>query len=540
MASDSRRWVRWVVGSLIALVLTAVPIAGAARVSSHAGGGGPLLLATDTAVPTLDFQRDGSVSPTASSGPAYDKLISYNPYSKKFVPYLAKSWTVTPKLRPKEVVFTLRTDAKCEDGTPVTATVIKNSFERLLTVPKLADPLPKLFGAGPFHIQANDKKHTFTFRTESPYINLLWGFVDSGIICPYGLAQEAANPGWLETHQAGSGPYDLVNFVPNQLVQWKKKANWTWAPPGVNPGRMPSVMTWQTTLNVTTIANLLTTHQAQIGFLNPGPDTARLKSDSSLTTETAVGGTPLSVIFNQRPGHPGTDPTVRAALSAAISPKDVGLATWGSASTPTPSFLTPDNACFDKKVYSLAPKGDITAARKILTSAGWTPGSNGIMTKNGKPLHIDLISRIDRYAGVGEYLANQWRKIGVDVKLVDGVGTAYTSALQAANFDAGVYRAQNNRPIPWFQMNAYYGAPSPVGINYSAAGLGNNDYARAGLFLQQRTDCYWADKMQELMLTQHLILPLAWPIFAAVAVKDAVLKFQTDMQAPDPRWIQMK
>ena len=253
-----------------------------------------------------------------------------------------------------------------------------------IKTPKTASPLPKLFGPGPYRVSANVKKGTFTFGTQTPFQTLLLGFTDAPIVCPAGLAALSSNPNALVTQQYGSGPYELTSYVPNVSVSYQKRPGWAkwanWAPAGVNYKAMPDTFTWQLVSDPSTEANILTTGAADIGALLPGPNTDRLLSDSSLTNKRSESYNPMEVWFNQRPGYPAANPDVRAALFAALDYRAVATAAYGTSVLIAPSFLKPTDACYDKKVTSLAPKGDIAKAQKLLESAGYSL-SNGVMTK---------------------------------------------------------------------------------------------------------------------------------------------------------------
>src|SRR5207237_664278 len=62
---------------------------------------------------TLDWQTTGSAVALPYLLPAYDRLVAFSQNGRKVVPYLATSWKITPKGRPRQIVFHVRKDAKC-------------------------------------------------------------------------------------------------------------------------------------------------------------------------------------------------------------------------------------------------------------------------------------------------------------------------------------------------------------------------------------------------------------------------------------------
>ncbi len=115
-----------------------------------------------------------------------------------------------------------------------------------------------------------------------------------------------------------------------------------------------------------------------------------------------------------------------------------------------------------------------TKANAILDAAGWKLGSDGVRSKNGVRLSLDLASSsgspdVDTQI---ELLRSQWAKIGVDLQV-----QRYTSALLFGPIDQGgilnngkfdVLLLGSGFPSP-FQLADYYGCAKapPAGQNYS-------------------------------------------------------------------------
>src|SRR5260370_39051703 len=122
---------------------------------------------------------------------------------------MAKSGNVTPD----SISVLVKPGMTCSDGTPVTATVVKNSFQRMIDIKAQYNTVN--FGPGPYSATADDATSTFTFKTGAPFSDLVYGFIDrfpgslSGIVCPAGLK----NPELLPTKMFGAGPYTLVDAV---------------------------------------------------------------------------------------------------------------------------------------------------------------------------------------------------------------------------------------------------------------------------------------------------------------------------------------
>lgn len=142
----------------------------------------------------------------------YDGLTTVSP-SGEIVPHLAKSWDVSED--GLTYTFHLRDDVKFQDGTPVKASDIAWSVQRLVGINKgpsnlIVDLLK------PENITAPDD-HTVVFTLDhqfSPFMAVtpIMVALNEKLI----TANAASDDKWGETyvgeHSAGSGPYSLVSY----------------------------------------------------------------------------------------------------------------------------------------------------------------------------------------------------------------------------------------------------------------------------------------------------------------------------------------
>jgi peptide/nickel transport system substrate-binding protein len=460
----------------------------------------------------LDWQETGSITAYAFAYMGYDRLVGVGKDGSSIVPYLATSWTQTPKLRPRTIVFHLRRDAKCQDGTPVTPLVVLNSFKRYIQVPKTTgNLLLGFFGKGAYHISANMKKWTFTWHTETPYASMLNGFSQVGIICPAALTALKADPRALHTTQLGSGPYIMQSAAPADKVVWKKNPAWKWGPPGSDIKKMPDNIIFQYVPNATTAANILLTGAADWGGVS-GPDVDRLLATPSLVHKKLISYYSYDLLFNQHAGRITQDEKVRQAMMTAFDPKTFIKVAYSGRANWAPSLVYPTLECFDKKTYSLMPKFSVTAAQNILKSDGYALNSNGLMAKNGKVLHVQLEVGPDNIGPGGEYLAGQFKAAGIDIDLVSLSGSLYGPRYLSENWDAVVAANVQYAPIPSVGVRNVSGPPPPKGLNRGLIGGGNQEWERAALYAQQSTACDWLNKWQELIWTQHNLYPMGFPV----------------------------
>jgi peptide/nickel transport system substrate-binding protein len=482
----------------------------------------------------LDWMTRATQAPVAYSYPLYDRLVAYDRTGTKILPDLAKSWVAVPPGRPRAMTFTLKHGIKCGDGHELTPIDVVNSFKRFFDAPKISNQLPNFFGRGPYHLHADMKKWTFTFRTETPFANMIFGFAQSGIICPAGLEALKSDPQALNKQAYGTGPYTLVSATHGDSVVYQKNPKWVWGPPGTNIKTMPDQLIYKIIPDQTTAANLILTGGLDFGTIL-GPDVARLAAEKSLQHKTVQNYYPMPLVFSQSVGKVTTDDKVREAIMTAVDGKAFAQAAFLGNATVTPSYLNPSEPCYDKSIAKYLPTGGPAKAQQVLRSAGYASNSSGVMTKGGSTLRLTLLTSPDLMGSGGEYLAHQLQAAGFEVNLQDLPATQYSANYVGGNFDAAISFSFQYAPAQGFNIAFYSGATPPKGNNAGNIGGQDQEYSRAALFATQHTTCDWWYRLQRLILQKHVMLPLAEPINDSFGTKK--WDFPVVVQALEPAWI---
>ncbi len=438
----------------------------------------------------------------------YDFLLAFD-NSGKIVPYLAQSWNVTPT----SITFTLRKDALCGDGTPVTPTVVKNSLQRLIDSKASANG--QAWGPGPYTVAADDGANTVTFTVGTPNSDLIYGFsyaaagLETGIVCPAGIA----NPKLMDTQPAGSGPYKLGEAVAGDHFTWALRPEYTWGPFGITAktAGVPETVIYRVVANNTTAANLFLTGGLDVGTMD-GPDVARLAAEKSLTQQTIYNYLATPLIFNELPGRPGADETIRRALITAIDPNAFMQAATRGLGKLSPSLLTPAANCFDPTTASLAPTPSVDGARSILQGAGWSL-VNGKLTKNGQALTLKLVNESSIPAGT-EYLQSVWNQMGATVVASNTDLSTYVKALVAGDFDVTYLPGATPLPSAGPSAPRVSGPFPPQGTNFGRIAdpvlVQEAGAAQASVGAESCT--HWVSFQQELWKHWHVL-----PLFASAA-----------------------
>lgn len=152
--------------------------------------------------------------------PCYQRLVQYKNEGGKATSGvagdLADSWTVSADGLTWD--FKLKQGPSFADGSPVTAEAVKFSFERLFKLKQgPSEPFP-----ADMTITAVDAK-TVRFQLKTPFAPFLYILANDGasIINPKIIEHEKNGDlaqGWLSTHTAGSGAYQLSAWEKSQTL----------------------------------------------------------------------------------------------------------------------------------------------------------------------------------------------------------------------------------------------------------------------------------------------------------------------------------
>ncbi len=144
------------------------------------------------------------------------------------------------------------------------------------------------------------------------------------------------------------------------------------------------------------------------------------------------------------------DPKLRRAVAAAMDTSAyVNGVLAGNAeevNTVAPPAVLGDYADMVKGIDY-----DPEEAARLLDEAGWTREGDGIRTKDGEPLKLEII-----FSGVdlttAEFVQAQLREVGIDGKVNQLDPGAYTEALEAGDYDLDLSLPNQNDANPAFLM----------------------------------------------------------------------------------------
>jgi len=390
---------------------------------------------------TLNPYATSTINTVVVMSGIYDRLVALSPDQKSVVPYLAKSFKVTPS----SLTFEIRKGVTCSDGTPLGPSQVADSLRYMLTQVQVS----QILGPGPgsaHSISSDDAAGTVTVNLAKPFSDAIYNFTNphAAILCPGEINLIKQN---VSDKAIGSGPYTIANAVHNDHMTLQPRSDWTWGPNGEsakNPG-FPSQLNLMVVGNDTTVANELLTGQLNVAAVS-GPDVTRLINNKSFI-HTTFGGSYLSELaFNDNVALM-KDQKIRQGIITAINTKDFMQADTGGFGVTSPSFLAPAAACYDAATAKLAHTPSVTDAQKILQSDGYTL-DNGKLMKNGQQLSIRLLSTSARFGQAPEYVSDTLTKVGINVQLTNVDSATYTSNILSGKYDVVTGFLSGGGPAP--------------------------------------------------------------------------------------------
>ncbi|MFJ8085274.1 ABC transporter substrate-binding protein [Streptomyces sp. NPDC096205] len=442
--------------------------AGCGTVDGQAGstGGDTFSFAIKSDPGLLDPAQFHNTATYTTLSLAYDTLVNID-RDGRVVSGLAQKWDV----KPSSVTFTLRRGVTCADGSPVTASTIAANVD-YITDPATNSPAIGVVVPEGLTAKADDAAGTVTLSTPKPFALILQSTRYLFMVCGKGLKDRSL----LKGSTSGSGPFQLTEARPNQSYTFIRRKDYTWGPGGATASdpAMPGSVVLKVVGSESTAANLLLSHQLNAAQF-AGPDRARVTNVPRISTTVQANGT-QEFFFHQGKGHPGHDPAVRKALLHAVDLHALGqIATAGTGQRPTGLVLKP-NPCPGDTVTGHLPAYDLHAAEAALDAAGWRHSGDGVRSKDGQKLTIRMIygtSGGETMAAAAEYLADAWKKVGVEVRL-RALSDASYDEVEAVTQDWDVDWAPLGVTLPTQLIGSLSGPFTPDGGNF--AHLTNTTY----------------------------------------------------------------
>jgi len=249
----------------------------------------------------------------------YDTVLRRD-VDNQLVGGLASDWEA---VSASEYIFTLRDDAICSDGSPITPTVVANSLSRFMDPETGSSARSLAFGAGDAVVTADDAAGTVSISLSEPWSDLPVGLTlpQSGIVCAPGLADlDGLAAGTVEG--AFSGPYTLADAQPAVSYTFALREDYDQWPSFATPleGTPAATIVLTPMADDATVATQLLAGAIDVAPVY-GESVNRLESSDGFDSVTTTNSTSY-LVFNERPGTVFADNRdLRLAVAEAIDPE---------------------------------------------------------------------------------------------------------------------------------------------------------------------------------------------------------------------------
>jgi peptide/nickel transport system substrate-binding protein len=360
----------------------------------------------------------------------FEGLVRMDP-SYGIVPVLATRW----ELRGDTWRFTLRRGVKMHDGQAFDAISVKHSFDRI------ADQ-----GGGSPGLTKKGTKvvddYTVDITPKFPNLRLI-----EQIVHPiYSIAAAGTDPVKKPT---GTGPFRFGSYEREQQLVINRFAGY-WGTPAILDRItfkfLPDNNARRLALESGDVALIL-------GVAN---ETAANLKGKGFSVYTSPAGA-YEAIYQNIGGKKGhtilQDRDVRHAIEYAID-RDALIAGVFNGQAVAEQTMVPSRLLGDHAGEVQGYTYDQARATALLDGAGWRTADGGTRKKGDRPLELQLISGFpdsNVHNGVPEFVQDQLKRVGIDVKIVKTSDSAgYTARTKTNEGDLWLERGNQNDANPSF------------------------------------------------------------------------------------------
>ena len=392
--------------------------------------GGELHFVVPAEPPSYDGHREGTFAMVHPVAPHYNTLLRVDPNDKtgtKVIGDLAESWTSTPD--GKMYTIKLRRGVKFHDGSEMTSRDVKASYDKIINPPQGVISFRKAQYTDVEAVEAPDA-HTVVFKLKWPsasFLNLL--------ASPYSWIYKAdilaKDPRWYEKNVMGTGPFVFGEYAKGSHWVSKKNPNyWDKGKPYLDGYR----------------AIFIKDNSAQVAAVRAGRAHVQFRGFtpaerdaivSSLGKGAVVQESPWDCRVLVAPNHekkPWNDKRARRALTLALDRWQAAEALSKIAivkfvagvMVPNTPFATPPEELEKLPGFGRDVAKARAEAKRLLREAGVPDGYSFTMKSRAVPMP---------YEPVGIWLVDQWRHIGLNVKLEFAETSKFLADLRAGDFE---------------------------------------------------------------------------------------------------------
>lgn len=420
------------------------------------------MLANETDAYPRNFNPYSPSVISGTQGLIYETLLSVNRLTGKIDPWLASSYQLATDAQ--SITFHLRQGVVWSDGQPFTSDDVVFTLNLILKNPSI--DLTGI-GAAVKDVAAPDSS-TVVVTLSKPFNPITW--ILGGqvfILSKHAWSSVTGDPSqYADPNPIGTGPYIVKSFTP-QLVDLTKNPKFRLSgKPQVDEVKIPAYSSNDSAQ--------LALQKGQIDWTNlfiPNLDKTYVALDKQHNHYWFPSSDDVMLYLNLTKA-PFNDLQVRKAISLALNRQDIskiGEAGYEPPANPTGLVGQSIQSYIDPQFAGMQLQHDPTTAGQTLENDGWTKGSDGFYTKNGKQLAFSIIvvSGYTDYVADCQVMAQNLQAAGMKVTVNAMSTDAFTNALQNGNYDAGILWT-NPGPTPYYIYDGMLRSTNSAPVGQSA------------------------------------------------------------------------
>jgi peptide/nickel transport system substrate-binding protein len=360
---------------------------------------------------SLDPAEIFEINGAEIAGNTYERLVGYDLKDvSKLHGDVAESWTMSPD--GKMLTFKVRQSKKFASGNPLTAEDVVFSLQRVVILDKSPAFILGQFGLTKDNVKDKIKQtgpYEFTFELDKPYATtfVLYALTSSvASVVDKKLAMQNEKDGdlgynWIKTHYAGSGPFTIREWKPNEVVVLERNDNYE--------KKAPLARVIYRQLKETATQRLLLEKGDVDVARNLGPEELNaVAKNSAIKIQGGPKGTLYYLGLNQK--NPNlAKPEVRQALKYLVDYAAIADTILKNKAEVHQAFLPKG---FLGAVTDTPYKLDVAKAKELLAKAG---------LPNGFTVTMDVRSNPER-TGTAQAIQQTFAQAGIKVEIIPGDG----------------------------------------------------------------------------------------------------------------------
>ena len=340
---------------------------------------------------------------------------------------LAESWDISED--GKIYTFHIRPNVTFSDGEVCDAYAIKANFDAIIENKERhtwLEMMNLLVG-----VSAPDE-NTFVIELSEPYYPLL---TELGVTRPFAMISPAAMKDGSTKDGVnayiGTGSYVLKDFVTDEYAVFVANENYWGEQPAIKEITVKVITDNQT--------RILALEKGEIDFIFGknmiDADAINQYQDSEDFTVALSDPTSTRQIVLNTTNSILSDKTVRQALQHATNKQAISDGIFYGLEQPAETLFAETVPYCD---IGLEPyEYSAEQAAQMLEEAGWTKGSDGILTKDGQRMSLELLYNSDSVTekSIAEYLQSEYGLLGIELTIHGEEEQSYRDRMKAGDFD---------------------------------------------------------------------------------------------------------